>query len=70
MLGDQRRQRREVLLLAAAVLALAAVCFPVCAADAPLLRPKAGKVEIMPLSEVKAGMKSTSGDFLRTSLML
>ena len=33
---------------------------PVFAAEAPLARPKAGKVEIMPLSEVKPGMKGTA----------
>jgi hypothetical protein len=43
-----------------AVLLAAAVSFPICAADAPLARPRAGKVEIMPVSEVKAGMKGTA----------
>jgi hypothetical protein len=46
--------------IAAALLGIAAACFPVIAADAPPSRPKAGKVEIMPLSEVKAGMKGTA----------
>ncbi|MCU1235834.1 MAG: hypothetical protein JWP63_3801, partial [Candidatus Solibacter sp.] len=46
--------------IAAVLLGLAAAYLPVRAADAPLQRPKAGKVEIMPVSEVKAGMKATA----------
>ncbi len=43
--------------IAAILLGLAAASLPICAVDAPPPRPKAGKVEIMPLSEVKAGMR-------------
>jgi hypothetical protein len=46
--------------IAVILLGMAAASFPVSAADAPPSRPKAGKVEIMPLSEVKAGMKATA----------
>src|SRR4051794_24407305 len=46
--------------IAAVLLAIAAASFPVGAADAPPARPKAGKVEIMPLNQVKAGMKGTA----------
>jgi hypothetical protein len=46
---------------AAVLLGLAALAFPVCAAEnATPARPKAGKVEILPLSEVKPGMKATA----------
>ena len=45
---------------AVVLLGMAAAGCPVWAADAPLSRPKAGKVEIMPLSEVKTGMKATA----------
>src|SRR5947199_2307674 len=46
---------------AAVLLALAVVSLPVYAAgDANPSRPKAGKVEILPLSEVKPGMKATA----------
>ena len=45
---------------AVVLLGMAAAACPVWAADAPLSRPKAGKVEIMPLSEVKTGMKATA----------
>ena len=46
---------------AAVLLGLAALSLPVYAAgDANLTRPKAGKVEIMPLNEVKPGMKATA----------
>src|ERR1035441_532374 len=45
---------------AAVLLGLAAAALAVYAADAPPARPKAGKVEIMPLSEVKPGMKGTA----------
>jgi hypothetical protein len=45
----------------AAILAgFAAAVLPVYAGESPLPRPKAGKVEIMPLSEVKPGMKGTA----------
>src|SRR3984893_2540397 len=46
--------------IAAFLLGAAAMSFTVFAADAPMAHPKAGKVEIMPLSEVKAGMKGTA----------
>src|SRR3989441_8497023 len=42
---------------AAILLGLAAVALPLSAVDPPLPRPKAGKAEIMRLSEVKPGMK-------------
>src|SRR3982751_5967114 len=45
--------------IAAILLGLAAASLPLCAADAPQ-RPRAGKVDIMPLSEVKPGMKATA----------
>jgi hypothetical protein len=46
---------------AAVLLGLAVVSLPVYAAgDANSPRPKAGKVEILPLSEVKPGMKATA----------
>ena len=46
---------------AAVLLGLAALSLPVYAAgDANLTRPKAGKVEIMPLNEIKPGMKATA----------
>jgi len=46
---------------AAVLLGLAALSLPVYAAgDANLTRPKAGKVEIMPLKEIKPGMKATA----------
>src|ERR1039458_7496265 len=45
---------------AAILFSFAAVALPVYAADAPLPRPVAGKVEIMRLSEVKAGMTGTA----------
>jgi hypothetical protein len=45
----------------ALLLGLAVVSLPVYAAgDANLTRPKAGKVEIMPLKEIKPGMKATA----------
>src|SRR4051812_8173402 len=40
------------------LLGMAALSLPVYAAEANPTRPKAGKVEIMPLSEVKPGMKA------------
>jgi hypothetical protein len=46
---------------AAVLLGLAVLVFPAFAAgDANLTRPKSGKVEILPLSEVKPGMKATA----------
>src|ERR1039458_7520049 len=43
--------------IASVLVVLAAASFPLRAADAPPARPKSGKVEIMPLGEVKQGMK-------------
>src|SRR6202043_2616966 len=45
---------------AAILLGFAAVAITVYAADAPPSRPKAGKVEIMRLREIKPGMKGTA----------
>src|SRR5689334_18321097 len=46
---------------AALLFGVSALAFPVCAAEnATPSRPKAGKVEILPLSEVKPGMKATA----------
>ena len=45
--------------IAAVLMGLAATSF-VSAAETALIRPKSGKVEIMPLSEVKQGMKGTA----------
>src|SRR3954467_13951797 len=42
------------------LLGMAALSLPGYAADANPTRPKAGKVEILPLSEVKPGMKATA----------
>jgi hypothetical protein len=44
--------------IAAVVLGVTAASLPIYAVDAPPQRPKAGKVEIMPVSEVKPGMKA------------
>lgn len=44
--------------IAVILLGLAAASFPVSAADLSMSRPKAGKVEIMPVSEIKPGMKA------------
>src|ERR1035441_8348071 len=41
-------------------LSLAATALPTSAAETPPVRPKSGKVEIMPLAEVKQGMKGTA----------
>jgi len=50
----------------AVLLGLAALAVPVYAAgDAALSRPKAGKVEIMPLKDVKPGMKGTAWTVLQ-----
>src|SRR4051794_25730045 len=46
--------------IAALLLGLTAASLTMCAADAPLQRPLAGKVEIMPASEVKPGMKAVA----------
>src|ERR1022692_1255660 len=48
------------ILIAALLMGLAATAWPACAAETPLARPKSGKVEIMPLSEIKQGMKGTA----------
>ena len=45
---------------AAFLLGFAVAILPVFAGDPSLPRPKAGKVEILPLSEVKPGMKATA----------
>jgi hypothetical protein len=45
---------------AAILIGFAAVALPAFGTEAPPPRPKAGKVEIMPLREVKAGMKGTA----------
>jgi len=46
--------------IAAILLGFAIAAGPVRAADAPASPPKAGKVQIMPLDEVKPGMKGTA----------
>jgi hypothetical protein len=46
--------------IAAILTCLAATALPTSAAETPLVRPKSGKVEIMPLAEVKQGMKGTA----------
>src|SRR5450432_2280571 len=43
--------------IAAVFVGLAAASCSLAEADSPLVRPKSGKVEIMPLGEVKQGMK-------------
>ena len=45
---------------AAVLIGIAASALTIFAADAPLSRPKAGKVEIMPLKEIRPGMKATA----------
>src|SRR5580692_11535322 len=45
---------------AAILLGFAAAVSPLIAGDTPLTRPKAGKVEIMPESQVKPGMKAVA----------
>src|SRR5450432_577035 len=45
---------------AAILIGFVAAALPAFGAEAPLSRPKAGKVEIMPLRQVKPGMKGTS----------
>ena len=46
--------------IAAVLIGLAATSWPASAAETPLARPKSGKVEIMPLGEIKQGMKGTA----------
>lgn len=46
--------------IAAILTELAALALPLYPADAPAVRPKAGKVEIMPLKDIKPGMKATA----------
>src|ERR1035438_6716737 len=46
--------------IAAILISLAATALPTSAAETPPVRPKSGKVEIMPLAEVKQGMKGTA----------
>src|SRR6202046_1079861 len=45
---------------AAILIGFAAAASPVFASDTPLTRPKAGKVEIMPESQIKPGMKAVA----------
>jgi hypothetical protein len=45
---------------AAILISLSATALSVSAAETPPVRPKSGKVEIMPLAEVKQGMKGTA----------
>src|SRR5580693_10343141 len=45
---------------AAILLGFAAAASPIIAGDTPLTRPKAGKVEIMPESQIKSGMKAVA----------
>jgi hypothetical protein len=44
----------------AVLIGIAASALTIFAADAPLSRPKAGKVDIMPLKEIRPGMKATA----------
>jgi hypothetical protein len=46
--------------IAAILISLAATALPASAAETPPVRPKSGKVEIMPLAEVRPGMKGTA----------
>jgi hypothetical protein len=46
--------------IAAVVLGLAAVIVPANASEPTLVRPKSGKVDIMPESQIKPGMKATA----------
>jgi hypothetical protein len=46
--------------IAAVLMGLAAPILTAFGAESPLIRPKSGKVEIMPLAEVKQGMKGTA----------
>src|ERR1039458_5369081 len=45
---------------AAILLGIAVAALPAYTAEAPLPRPKAGKVEIMPIGEIMPGMKGTA----------
>ena len=45
---------------AAILIGFAAATSPIFAGDTPLTRPKAGKVEIMPESQIKPGMKAVA----------
>ena len=45
---------------AAILMGFAVAALPLLAKDAPMARPKAGKVEIMPLDQVKPGMKGVA----------
>jgi len=47
------------------LLGIAAAALPLIAADAPMARPKAGKVEILPLDQVKPGMKGVAWTVLQ-----
>jgi hypothetical protein len=49
-----------IIRIAAAIFLFAAFAFPSLAADAPMRRPSAGKVEILKASEVRPGMKGTA----------
>ena len=51
--------------IAAILLSVAAAALPLPAADAPPARPKIGKPEVMPLAEVKPGMKGTAWTVLQ-----
>jgi hypothetical protein len=46
--------------IAVVLMGLAATALPASAAETPPARPKSGKVEIMPLSEIRQGMKGTA----------
>src|ERR1019366_2058574 len=46
--------------IAAVLIGLAATSLPASAAETPPARPKSGKVEIMPLGEIRQGMKGTA----------
>jgi hypothetical protein len=46
--------------IAAILISVAATALPASAAETPPVRPKSGKVEIMPLAEVRQGMKGTA----------
>ena len=45
---------------AAVLFGFAVATSPIFAGDTPLIRPKAGKVEIMPESQIKPGMKAVA----------
>ena len=48
------------LLTVAILMGFAVAALPLLAADSPMARPKAGKVEILPLNQVKPGMKGVA----------